>query len=71
MKENNCEISFECGNNTKCVHRGSVGKKYYCEHLQMGGSRNGAEAWECTSSVAKVNRMVLELKELGFKGEIK
>lgn len=56
IKDNECAVIFTCSKNFQdCVYRdGKEGCKYKINNL-------------CCSKVASVNRMVLELKNLGIE----
>ena len=58
LKENMCNVRFYCqdSNKKECVYKIN-GRLLECVH------RNSIR---CTSSVARVNAMVIELKRLGF-----
>lgn len=66
MKSNRAGISFPCcDTNGDCVYGKFTDEKFPKICLYLGSNM------KCTSVVARVNRMVLECKNLGFEVEAK
>ena len=56
--ENRCHVHFKCFDieHKPCSYKNDDG---YCDYWRLGN--------KCTSSVAKVNAMVLEMKRMGVE----
>jgi hypothetical protein len=68
-KENVCDLDFVClplTTQKECVYFKANEKNNYCKY---GMVDYYSKCVTCTSSVAKVNKMVLKLKELGINYE--